>query len=75
MRRWFLGLAAVLLLAALIWTLYPATTGAAAVRCTLTGQTVDKCCCVGRDGKLYCPLAKQTIETCCCGPVGGKAKR
>ena len=40
-----------------------------ALRCTLTGQRIESCCCVTRDGKLYCPLAKKTIERCCCVPA------
>ncbi len=35
--------------------------------CTLTGKTVDQCCCVKqKDGKLYCTLAKKTVDKCCC---------
>ena len=39
------------------------------LRCTLTGKTVESCCCTEKDGKLYCPLAKKTIESCCCVPT------
>ena len=38
--------------------------------CTLTGQTVEKCCCVQKDGKLYCTLAKKAIDLCCCKSAG-----
>jgi hypothetical protein len=39
--------------------------------CTLTGKTVEKCCCVQqKDGKLYCTLAKKTVDPCCCEPAG-----
>ena len=35
--------------------------------CTLTGQAVEKCCCIQqKDGKLYCTLAKKTVDPCCC---------
>jgi hypothetical protein len=35
--------------------------------CTLTGKTVEKCCCEPqKDGKLYCTLAKKTVDKCCC---------
>ena len=35
--------------------------------CTLTGKTVEQCCCETRkDGKLYCTLAKKTVDKCCC---------
>jgi hypothetical protein len=41
--------------------------------CSLTGKTIDQCCCVQqKDGKLYCTLAKQTIDSCCCKEVPGK---
>jgi hypothetical protein len=44
------------------------------VTCTLTNQTVDKCCCVQReDGTLYCTLAKTPIESCCCKPADEKS--
>ncbi|MCI0402911.1 MAG: hypothetical protein L0212_05235 [Acidobacteria bacterium] len=39
------------------------------LRCTLTGKTIESCCCAEKDGKLYCPLAKKTIESCCCVPA------
>jgi hypothetical protein len=53
------------------------------LRCTLTGKTIESCCCTEKDGastfaqrgepqpnhKLYCPLAKKTIESCCCVPA------
>jgi hypothetical protein len=45
------------------------------LRCTLTGKTIESCCCTEKDGKLYCPLAKKTIESCCCVPTNAaKAK-
>ena len=37
--------------------------------CTLTGQTIEKCCCVQKDGKLYCTLANKTVDPCCCKPA------
>ena len=38
--------------------------------CTLTGKTVEACCCVPqKDGKLYCTLAKKTVDSCCCKPA------
>jgi hypothetical protein len=37
--------------------------------CTLTGKTVEKCCCVEKDGKLYCTLANKTVDPCCCKPA------
>jgi hypothetical protein len=40
----------------------------AKVTCTLTGKTVEECCCVVKDGKLYCTLAKKTVDPCCCKP-------
>ena len=43
--------------------------GAAKMRCSLTGETVDSCCCVHREGKLHCNLADKDVESCCCAPV------
>jgi len=41
--------------------------------CTLTGKTVEACCCVPqKDGKLYCTLTQQTVDSCCCKAVGDK---
>jgi hypothetical protein len=37
--------------------------------CTLTKKTVEKCCCIQKDGKLYCTLAKKTVDPCCCEPA------
>ncbi len=35
--------------------------------CSLTGKTVQACCCTQqKDGKLYCTLAKKTVASCCC---------
>lgn len=42
------------------------------LRCSLTGQVVDTCCCVQREGKLHCTLAGKDVETCCCRPVAGR---
>ncbi len=39
------------------------------LRCTLTGKTVESCCCTEKDGKLYCSLANKAIESCCCVPA------
>ena len=38
------------------------------LRCMLTGQVVDKCCCVQREGKTHCTLADKDVATCCCRP-------
>jgi hypothetical protein len=49
------------------------TTRNAGKCCTLTGKTVDACCCVPqKDGKLYCTLAKKTVDSCCCKAAGDK---
>ncbi len=45
------------------------------LRCTLTGKTIESCCCTEKDGKLYCPLAKKTIESCCCVPANAAKAR
>lgn len=36
------------------------------LRCTLTNQKIEQCCCEQRSNKLYCTLAKKTIDKCCC---------
>jgi hypothetical protein len=38
------------------------------IRCTLTGRTVQVCCCSKDGGKLYCKLAKKNVDRCCCEP-------
>ena len=43
-----------------------ATAATQKMRCSLTGQVVDKCCCVERQGKLHCTLADKDVATCCC---------
>lgn len=35
-------------------------------RCSLTGTTVEQCCCVEKEGSLYCTLAETPVEECCC---------
>ena len=42
--------------------------------CSLTGQTVQECCCTQqKDGKLYCTLAKRTVDSCCCKAADAEA--
>jgi hypothetical protein len=36
------------------------------MRCSLTGKTVETCCCIEKEGKLHCTLADKDVETCCC---------
>jgi hypothetical protein len=43
-----------------------AAEGSSKLRCSLTGNVVDSCCCVQREGKLYCTLAKKNVDSCCC---------
>jgi hypothetical protein len=38
------------------------------MRCSLTGQTMETCCCIHREGKLHCTLADKDVESCCCKP-------
>jgi len=33
---------------------------------TVTGKTMDKCCCEMKDEKFYCKLTKKTYHQCCC---------
>lgn len=51
------------------------TTTAEKLRCSLTGEVVDKCCCVEREGKLHCTLADKDVAECCCGPAREDAKK
>jgi len=45
------------------------------LRCSLTGQEVDKCCCEPRKGgKMHCTLAKKDVDKCCCSEVKGEGK-
>lgn len=39
------------------------------MRCSLTGQTVETCCCIEKEGRLHCTLAGKDVETCCCKPA------
>ena len=49
------------------------TAKSSAVTCSLTGKTVEQCCCTQtREGKLYCTLAKKEISSCCCKPAATK---
>ena len=45
------------------------------LRCSLTGKTVDECCCVQREGKTHCTLADKDVANCCCKPVSEKAQK
>jgi hypothetical protein len=38
------------------------------MRCSLTGKTVEACCCIEKEGRLHCTLAGKDVETCCCKP-------
>ena len=70
MRRAIPLMVGTLLFAGLALSAQQAQKKPASYRCTLTGKSVEKCCCEQRDKKLYCPLAKKTIEKCCCEPAG-----
>jgi hypothetical protein len=39
------------------------------MRCSLTGKTVETCCCVKKEGRLHCTLADKDVDTCCCRPA------
>ena len=55
------------LLAAVVTTALAAGEKVTTFTCTLTGKTVEKCCCISqKDGKLYCTLAQKTVDPCCC---------
>lgn len=44
------------------------TSAADKLVCSLTGKTIDSCCCEpAKNGKgLYCTLANKDIKKCCC---------
>lgn len=69
MRRWILGTLGMVLFVGLLFAVPPAPTAKPALRCTLTNQRIETCCCQKRGEKLYCPLAKKVISTCCCVPA------
>jgi hypothetical protein len=71
-----LSIAVVALVAVIaFWAIPQGVQSEAGVTCTLTGKTVDKCCCETRDGKIYCPLADKTLEECCCVAAEGGTKQ
>lgn len=69
MRRSLTLTLATLLLAGLALAAPQARNQPTPMRCTLTGKTIQTCCCEKRGDKLYCPLAKKTIDKCCCEPA------
>ncbi len=76
MRRALMVVLVVGLLLGLAWAGTQPASKSSGLRCTLTNQKIEKCCCQTRDGKLYCPLAKKTIDACCCVPAEAqKAKK
>ena len=34
--------------------------------CTMTGETVEKCCCTVVNGAMVCSMTGETVSTCCC---------
>jgi len=70
MRRAIPLLFGTLLVAGLALSAEQAQKKPTSFRCSLTGKTVETCCCEQRDKKLYCTLAKKTVEKCCCEPAG-----
>ena len=34
--------------------------------CTMTGETVEQCCCVEKNGAMVCTLTGETVSSCCC---------
>ncbi len=75
MRRAVSLMAGTLLVAALALSAAPTQKKPASYRCSLTGKTVETCCCEQRDKKLYCTLAKKTVEKCCCEQAGAPNSR
>ena len=61
-----------MLVAAMLTT---SATSADKLRCSLTGKTIDSCCCEpAKNGKgLHCTLANKDIKKCCCKGMKHKA--
>ena len=45
------------------------------MRCSLTGKSMDTCCCVEKEGKMHCTLTGKEVESCCCEPVTDDAEK
>ena len=43
--------------------------GGGAMTCTITGQQVEECCCIEKDGKMICTLTGEVVTSCCCTPA------
>jgi len=55
------------LFTAVIAVTLTASAAPATLVCSLTGKTIDSCCCVtAQNGKLHCTLADKDIDNCCC---------
>lgn len=67
---YFLAVIALVVVIA-FWAIPQSAQSEAGLLCTLTGQTIEQCCCEVREGKTYCPLADKTVEECCCAAVDG----
>jgi hypothetical protein len=75
-KKLLLSLVALALVAVIaFWAIPQSAQSEAGLQCTLTGQTIEKCCCETRGDKTYCPLADKTVEECCCATVDGSAEK
>lgn len=75
-KKLLLSLVALALVAAIaFWAIPQSAQSEAALLCTLTGQTIEECCCEVREGKTYCPLAQKTVEECCCVAADGSEQK
>ena len=43
-----------------------ATDASSRMTCTMTGETVEKCCCSVVNGAMVCSMTGETVSTCCC---------
>ncbi len=39
------------------------------VYCEKKAKTIEKCCCVEKNGKLVCTLTGEKLDACCCKPA------
>ena len=58
-----IGALAVLLVASAL------ATDGSRMTCTMTGETVERCCCSMVNGAMVCSMTGETVATFCCVPV------
>ena len=59
-RRFAIGALAFLLIGSAL------ATDGSRMTCTMTGETVERCCCSMVNGAMVCSMTGETVATCCC---------